>query len=165
MELYFIRHAIAVDPDGVKVKNDFDRYLSDEGIDKFKRSTKTLVKVIRGLDVVYTSPLVRARQTADLLVERFGVPDRLIETSTLAPGVSFNALSKLVSQHPPSARIALVGHEPDLSMMISAIVTGDPCHAIRMKKGAACRVDCGKPLTPRSGELVWLLQPKLLSEL
>ncbi|HOJ62709.1 MAG TPA: phosphohistidine phosphatase SixA [bacterium] len=165
MELYFIRHAIAVDRADAGVRSDAERWLTEEGLQKMERAAKGLKAIVSGFNVIYTSPYVRARQTAGIIARQYENENLISETPELEPGGDFRSLVALVTPQPPNARIALVGHEPDLSEWISLLVTGSPDAEIQMKKGAVCRVDLnGKPVRG-SGVLVWLLQPAHLRRL
>jgi len=165
MELYFVRHAIAVDRSYPAVQTDAERWLTEDGIQKMERAAKGLKAAIPYLDLIFSSPYVRARQTAEIIARQYEEENIITETPELEPGADFRGLAPLMSQQAADARIALVGHEPDLSEWISWLVTGSPDAEIQMKKGAACRVDVsGKPVKG-AGVLVWLLQPAQLRRL
>ncbi|RJP27822.1 MAG: phosphohistidine phosphatase SixA [Candidatus Omnitrophota bacterium] len=162
MELYFIRHAIAIDRNDPHVKSDAERRLTKEGIEKMEQAAEGLKKIVPRFDEMYSSPYLRARETAEILEQVFTDSPSIQITSDLAPGMDFDLLPNLTKGYSPNSRIALVGHEPDLSEMISMLVAGHSYGVIEMKKGAVCRVDiAGKP-EAGCGALVWLLQPKQL---
>ena len=106
-----------------------------------------------------TSPLVRARQTAEIFCEALGgepVVDEL-----LRPGASWGQLARAMAQHPDARRVMFVGHEPDLS---SAIVQLTGAASVRMRKGGlACLEFYGVP-EPGGGEIAWLLDPDLYAD-
>jgi phosphohistidine phosphatase len=113
-------------------------------------------------NVIYTSPYVRARQTAEIVAEAYGNNPPCRDLDALQPGADLSAIKAAVKKQPSSSRIALVGHEPDLSELISLLVTGSTRPQIEMKKGAVCRVDIEDQPIPGSGVLVWLLPAKIL---
>ncbi|HEY8514534.1 MAG TPA: phosphohistidine phosphatase SixA [Candidatus Binatia bacterium] len=135
--VYIVRHAIAEEESASG--RDEDRELTPEGRKKMKRAARGLVELEVTLQRIVTSPLVRARQTAEILGEAF--PDVPIEVAdALAPGVDERALTRLLNGRYAGESVALVGHEPDLGELLSYWLTGSR-HAFetRFKKGAvAC---------------------------
>jgi len=135
--IYIVRHAIAEEQSASG--RDQDRALTADGKKKMKRAARGLATLGVLPERIVTSPLVRARQTADIVAEAFpGVPIDLCET--LAPGVDERALTRVLNQRYAGLSVALVGHEPDLSELLSYWLTGSR-HAFetRFKKGAvAC---------------------------
>ncbi len=162
MELYIVRHAIAVNRNDPQVSSDADRWLTKEGIEKMELTAEGLKKIVPTLDEIFSSPFLRAQQTAEIIQHVYKQANLVKITSDLAPGVDPDVLQDLTKGHSPNARIALVGHEPDLSELISMTVTGSTDSDIKMKKGAVCRVDIeGKPKAG-TGILMWLLHSKHL---
>ena len=161
MELYFIRHGIAVDYSDSTVENDEERWLTDEGIKKMEKSALGFIKLVDTLDIIYSSPLVRAIQTAEIVQKAFSKKPDIIKVKKLEPGADFNAITDLLKDAKPEAKVAFVGHEPDFSSCISECIAGGLA-GIEMRKGAICRVDFyGKPKIG-DGKLVWLLPSKIL---
>ena len=114
LELYLVRHAIAAER-GPKYPDDRKRPLTPEGIKRFKDAVHGLVALDLELDVILTSPLTRAEETATLLATGFKkrVPMETLEA--LAPGGKPAAIVEAIKSHTKRhRRIALVGHEPDL---------------------------------------------------
>jgi phosphohistidine phosphatase len=151
--LYVVRHAVAEDgPD------DFERRLTKKG----RRAFAKLVRRIREsgveIDAIATSPLVRARETAELLAEELGGRVRIEVVDALAPAADWEALVEWTVQQ-DAPRVAWVGHAPSVGRLV-ALTIGDGTAAVRMPKGAvaAIRLDDG-PGQP--GELEWLLTPGL----
>ncbi len=154
-KLYFLRHGLADWPDWDKP--DEERPLTPDGIERMKLEAKTITRLKLAPDAILSSPLVRARQTADIVADRLGLPVKV--APALAPGFSLTKLEKLVRDADPGA-LMLVGHEPDFSTTISQLIGGG--HVI-MKKGGLARVDITS-LDPLGGELVWLLAPAVLAD-
>lgn len=150
MEIYFLRHGIAEDssPDG----SDAARRLTDKGIAKLEGAREGLRRLKVAPDLLLTSPLVRARQTAEVVGRHLGLDPQVAEA--LAPGCDAEQLLALLAGYPGAARVMVVGHEPDFSSMIAELTGGQ----VEMKKGALARVD----LEPgeRRGTLVWLAPPR-----
>lgn len=154
--LYVVRHATAEDAsDGM---TDDERRLTRKGRKAFARLVRRMAAADVGIDVIATSPLVRARQTAAILAEEIGGEPRVEVVAALAPGGDWEALVEW-TVHQDAARVAWVGHAPSIGRLV-ALTIGDGTAAVRMQKGAvaAIRLDDG-PGHP--GELEWLLTPAL----
>lgn len=156
--LYFIRHGQA-DRSAYKGKDDRRRPLTDEGRRKIRLTAETLRRMGWKPDLILTSPLTRARQTAEILAGELGIEDCLKETESLACGFGPDDVDRLLSRHSAASEVALVGHEPDFSWTISSITGGSE---ITCKKGSVARVDLFHE-EPAGGQLVWLLPPKVLA--
>ena len=120
MRLYLVRHGIAVE--GLKggITRDSERPLTDEGREEMKLVAKALCKMNIKADLVLSSPLVRARQTAEYIAEAFGLDVKL--TDALAPAVNHTQLFKSVARHEGAKEIFLVGHEPDMGMLVGNLI-------------------------------------------
>lgn len=157
--LYFLRHGVAHDRDEWRGDSDELRPLTEAGRAAMRHQAVILARLGLKLSAIFSSPLVRARQTADLVAEAF--PNvSLIEDPLLKPGFNSEALAKLLKTHRPQGAILLVGHEPDFSEVIAALTDG---HVV-MKKGGLARVRLATKLDKRElrGELLWLATPELL---
>lgn len=156
MKLYFLRHGIAEDP-GPGTR-DFDRRLTPEGITEMEGVGRGLKVLGLDFDAILTSPLVRARETAALAAQALGREDRLTICQPLASGAGFSDLKSALDGQHSRARVLLVGHEPDMSTLISYLVGGG---AVRMKKASLAYVEAF-PISPGAGELRWLLTAEQL---
>jgi phosphohistidine phosphatase len=167
MRLLVIRHAIAGDREAFARETgrpDAERPITAEGRKKMRDCAAGLRAVASDLAVLGTSPYVRARQTADLVAEAFdGLT--VTEVPALASGGPRDELiAWLGEQH--AACVGVVGHEPDLGMLIGWLVTGDDAAPfVSLKKGGACLLEMEGPAGPASAELRWVLTPKLLRRL
>ncbi len=157
MKVYFLRHGKAESRSDWQ-GDDARRPLRPEGEDELRREAKTLRAMDLGLDVIVTSPLARARRTAELVADQLGMRERLVEDERLAHGFDVRRLEQVLAAHAPAEAVMVVGHEPDFSATISELVGGGE---IVMKKGGLARVDVSAPVAG-GGELVWLLTPSLL---
>src|SRR5262245_39880728 len=121
MELYFLRHGIAADvgPEGT---GDAGRPLTAEGIAKLKEAARGLRRLGVRPDVLLSSPLVRARQTAEIVRHALGLDSRLVDA--LAPGCDIMRLRELLGEYRDTKSAMVVGHEPDFSTMIGDLTGG-----------------------------------------
>jgi phosphohistidine phosphatase len=160
-EIYIVRHAIAAER-GPEWPDDTKRPLVERGIARFKEVADGLVWLDVALDEIFTSPLVRAKQTAELLSA--GLPARppVRVFDALAPGHSATDVLHQLAHETRKRRVALVGHEPGLGELIGHLIGTKA--SVPMKKGGVCRIDV-ESLTARPGALVWLLTPKILRKL
>ncbi len=158
MRCYFLRHGLAGDP-GRWQGPDAERPLTDEGRERMAREAKTIDELGLGLDAIVTSPLVRAKQTAQIVAERLKMNDRLIEDARV--GLDFDAshLTSILADHSSASAIMLVGHDPSMSETIGALIGGG---RVELKKGALACLDVPDPSAPHAS-LVWLAPPKLLA--
>jgi phosphohistidine phosphatase len=161
MELLLIRHAIAFERDRRRWPDDAARPLSPPGMRRSRRAAAGLKEFCKVPDRLLTSPLIRARQTATILTEVAGWPRAEI-TPELTPGEGAAAVLNLLSKD-RGERIAVVGHEPDLSALLAACLlkNGGPLPIEMKKNAAACLWFRGRA---RSGDaaLKWLATPRML---
>ena len=156
MILYFLRHGKAGSPTH---GDDDARELTPAGIAALQRAASLWRRVNLRPDVVLSSPLARARQTAELVTEAVG--GEVLVDDRLRPGAAWGDLARAMSAHHDARRVLFVGHEPDLSSTI-AHLTG--AASVRMRKGGmACVEFYGIP-EPGGGELAWLLDPDLYTD-
>lgn len=154
--LYVVRHATA--EDAVAGNDDHSRRLTRKGRRRFARLVRRLAAAGMEIDLVATSPLVRARETADILAAELGTPAVEV-VDALAPGSDWQALVEWTVQR-DAARVAWVGHAPCVGRLV-ALSIGDGSAAVRMQKGAiaAIALDDGPG---QAGELEWLVSPDVL---
>jgi phosphohistidine phosphatase len=157
MNLYFLRHGKAVDRQpGL---SDFDRRLTPEGVAEMRQEGAGLAALNLRVDLILSSPLPRALETAQIVAEELKMPaEQLIEDGRLAAGVFvLGSLKSLLADHALYDSVMLVGHEPDLSSLVHTL-----CGAvIDMKKGGLAYVDVAR-IEPGHGVLRWLLTPRHL---
>jgi phosphohistidine phosphatase len=158
-ELYLIRHGIAEDR-GDAWPDDAKRPLTDEGMDRLRKEARGLARLGVVIDVVLTSPLVRTRQTADIVAAAFDTRPHIVAADSLAPGGTFQAVTADLEKHAKKSRIALVGHEPGIGELAARLVGAR--RPIEFKKGAVCRIDVDTIPPAAPGALRFLLTPKIL---
>src|SRR5579875_3316406 len=122
MKCYFLRHGIAAER-GEWEGSDFDRPLTDEGHARMAREAKAIAKFDLGIELILTSPLVRAKETAEIVAKALKLQERL---------------EGMLREHRGAKALLLVGHEPGMSRTIGELVGGA---AIDLKKGGLARVD------------------------
>ena len=161
MELYFLRHGKADDPGSRGGSDDFSRALTRKGIEEMQAEAEGLAQLGVRLDLILTSPLVRARQTAEVVAKRLGLKKELAETELLAPGCDLSKLHKMLEQHAKRDKIMLVGHEPDFSAMVGELIGGGAA-SVEMKKAGLAMIRVDRSVRPGGGVLRWLLSPRIL---
>lgn len=157
MHLYLLRHGIAKEAfewDG----DDATRPLTEEGETK----TRAVLKALRKehaveLDAIWTSPFLRAKQTAAIAAEVLKAP--VVECPALAVGACVEAVASFMKKHPAPERLMLVGHEPSMGEMLGDLSGEGP----QPMKKAGCAHLSG-PFKPRAMKLHWHLRPKDLLE-
>ena len=164
MNLYFMRHGIALARDDPSVIDDDDRPLSKKGVKRTRGIAKGIRRLDIPFDVLLTSPLARARQTVDIVAAALGGETRVEEISSLKPDSSLAQLLADLSRYQEHNHVLLVGHEPFLSEVLSFVLAGEvgPQIQLEFKKGALCRAETDSVLSPQPGRLHWFLTPKQL---
>ena len=165
MNLYIIRHAIAVEPGTPGYEDDSQRPLTDDGRKKMKKIAKGIHQLDVELNAILTSPFLRARDTAKILAKEYGVKDRIAFSDNLIPPGDFEKLIKEIQEHYNVSNLALVGHEPMLSQLISWLTTGNTDAKITLKKGGAAYLLAENLYQDHRVRLEWLLTPALMIEL
>jgi phosphohistidine phosphatase len=163
MNLYFMRHGIAVDrADSGAGSGDRERQLTPKGIKRMNKAAKGLVTLSLSFERILTSPLERARQTAKIVAQILQLEDRVEEIEQLSPEQPAQDLLSGLVAYSGKKEILLVGHEPQLSSTISVLLSGTSGAVIRLKKGGLCCLQVDG-LPPReSAVLHWALTPKQL---
>lgn len=158
-----MRHAIAHDLGADGSRTDAERTVTDEGRANTRAAAHAMRRLELDFDTVWTSPLVRARQTAAIVAEVLNKTHVLREAPELALGAGPDRLIQALTRLNRQASALLVGHEPDLSRFVAFLVWGSlDADRIAFKKGALCRLDCQLGLRPGKATLRWLLTPKQL---
>jgi phosphohistidine phosphatase len=160
--IYLVRHAIAGER-GPEYPDDTKRPLTRKGKDRMRRAVVGFRSLEPGIEVVISSPLVRAMQTATILIEGLKGSPVLRKMKALAPDHDPRDVAKALGKVQVDGAIALVGHEPDLGEL-AAWLTGSS-RAIPMKQGGIARIDVPKLPPGQDGTLVWLATPAILRAL
>jgi phosphohistidine phosphatase len=160
--LYLVRHAIAADR-GSDYPDDSKRPLTSDGIARFRKEAKALAALDVGIDLIISSPLTRAKQTADILAQALSTKPSVTVSDALAPAGTAAAVFQELAKHMRKGRIALVGHEPNIGELAARLINSRT--PIEFKKGAICRVDFEVFPPKGSGQLRWFVQPKILRKI
>ena len=166
MNLLIIRHAIAEDRRRFARTGEDDgaRPLTERGRRRMRAAARGLRRVAPKVELLATSPLTRAVQTAQIVGAAYrGV--KTVEVPQLAPDASVHALLKWLQERKSTSTVALVGHEPQLGIFVSWLLTGLQESFIPLKKGAACMVELKDNVRPGRGKLLWSLRPSQLRNL
>ena len=164
MKLCIVRHAIAMDREEFRSEDDSQRPLTDQGRKKMKKIARGLHQLI-DLDMILSSPYVRARDTAAILADEFKMKDKLAFTENLVPPGNFDHLISEINDAYNVGSLALVGHEPTLSQFIGLLATGNPDLAITMKKGGVCCLSTDGLGHGSRATIEWLFTPAIMVEL
>ena len=162
LELYLIRHGVAAER-GKEWPDDSQRPLTPEGIGRLRKAVRGLNRIDVNFDQIVTSPLVRTRQTADVFAEELKSKPPIVTSDALAPAGTPAAVVQEITHHVRKARVALVGHEPNLGELAAQLIGART--PLEFKKGGVCRIDFDM-LPPKGGGMLrWFLTPKMLREL
>jgi phosphohistidine phosphatase len=161
MIIYFLRHASAGEH-LIHPKKDEKRALDKEGIEQCGYVGRALAAIEAQVDVIISSPLKRATQTASLVGNEMGYEGKLQIEAALRPEATFADFLKVVEKYSKQESVMVVGHNPNLSQFLGTVICESGCEAsVELKKGAVARVDMRRS----SGTLQWCLTPKALRTL
>jgi phosphohistidine phosphatase len=166
MRLYIVRHAIAA-PHGTPGVPENDRPLTEEGIKKMREAAAGLRSLEYIPELILSSPLPRARQTAEILLDAFGHNRTGLEIlEALAPFGSRKELYKAIASYEKKLKsLMIVGHQPSLGEIAGEIAWGSPEHFLDFKKGGACAIELEHAGVPLSGSLISFLTPSILRKI
>jgi phosphohistidine phosphatase len=161
MDLYLLRHGIAADLGESGISKDSERALTAEGIARMQCIAAAMLALGIKFELILSSPFVRARETAEIVAGAMKLEQRLkLEPALACGGDTREVIRRLATRKPVPASALLVGHEPDLSRLISLLVSGDAGFPVTMKKGGLCKLSVAPLLYGRCATLEWLLTPK-----
>ncbi len=161
MQLYFVRHGIAIGREDPKCPPDPERYLTEEGVDKTKQVAKGVAALGVTADLLLTSPYVRAAQTAEIFANALDYArQRIRRTDVLLPGAEPSRFFKELVKEKQASSVFLFGHAPQLDDLIAAAV-GAKKNVTSLKKAGVALIEL-KRISPPIGVLVWLATPKVL---
>jgi phosphohistidine phosphatase len=165
MKLLLIRHAIAEEREDFARtgKDDRLRPLTDEGRKKMKQAARGLREIVPGIDLLATSPLIRAAQTGAIVDSVYGGLKE-VEIDELSPEATPNDFLRWLRKQKEEC-IAAVGHEPGISLLLSWLLTGSERRIFAFRKGGACLLDFPDEVGAGTATLVWALTPGQLRDL
>jgi phosphohistidine phosphatase len=161
MKLLLVRHAIALDRDTPGI-SDHLRPLTEEGVNRFKKTARSLSQLVTA-DVILTSPLLRAKQTAEILARQWTAV-AVHESEPLGSG-SRAHFEEALSRIPKGTVVAAVGHEPYLSDWAAEWLGAHRGEAFAFKKGGAALIDFDGDVAAEAGQLLFFLSPKVVKDL
>lgn len=161
MILYFLRHASAGEH-MVNPKKDEKRALDKEGIEQCGYVGRALTGLNVQVDAIVSSPLKRCTQTASLVGNEIGYEGKLQIDAALRPGTGLAEFRKLLDKYSKQEAIMVVGHNPNLSQFLGAVISESGCEAsLELKKGAVAKVEMRRSF----GTLQWCVTPRVLRAL
>jgi len=164
MQLYIVRHGIAIDREDPKCPADPDRFLTQEGVEKARQVAKGVAEIGVAPDLLLSSPYVRAYQTAELFAEALDYSkNKIRKTDLLLPGAEPLQLFRELAKDKDLSAVFLFGHAPHLDDVLATSI-GSRHHISALKKSGVALVEL-KRMVPPSGELIWLATPKLLRKI
>jgi phosphohistidine phosphatase len=165
MRLYIVRHAIAL-PHGAPGIQDEDRTLTEEGAKKMRLAAAGLRSLGYIPELLLSSPLIRAVQTAEILLQAFGKGVEMKISATLAPsGDRQDLYSEIARYERKLDSLMIVGHQPSLGEIAGEIAWGSPEYWVDLKKGGACAIDVESVQGVPRGHLISLLTPTILRKI
>jgi phosphohistidine phosphatase len=161
MNIYILRHGIAVMRNDLDAENDAERPLTPKGKRQLRQTAAAMKTMGLRFDLILSSPYLRAKQTAEMVANSLKLQKKLTFSDELTPGGNPRALiQQLNAARPKPDAVLLVGHEPYLSRLIGLLTTGETNLGIDLKKGGLCKLETEKLSHDRCATLVWLLTPR-----
>jgi len=157
MDIYFLRHASAgqYDPAG----NDDKRPIDKTGEQQSHDVGRALSALELKLDVVISSPLTRAMQTAEIAASELGHKGKIVIDEALRPEANYEQFEELLARHGKEKAIMVVGHNPSMTDFLNRMLSGDSAEFIDFKKGAVAKVE---KEGHQSAVLKWCMTPKVV---
>ena len=164
MNLFLLRHGLAVDRSKPGLKKDADRPLTPKGKQRLWRVAEAMEEMDLEFDAIIASPFLRAAQTAEIVAEALELRKKLSSSEHLTPNGNPKLLLEHINQLKPAPKdVLIVGHEPYLSQLIGLLVAGNTNALIDLKKGALCKLEIETLRCGRCATLAWLLSPKQMA--
>src|SRR5712691_710324 len=161
MNLYVLRHGLAVEHGAPGYARDADRPLTPKGKRKLEQIADAMDAMALSFGLILSSPYTRARQTAEIVADTLHARKKLEYSEDLVPDGSFKKLIEGLNDLKSRPEdVLLVGHEPYLSGLISLLVSGDSDFSVVMKKGGLCKLFIESLKHGRCAALEWLLTPR-----
>ncbi len=163
MEVFVLRHGEAVNRPSIST-SDSKRQLTTRGKNELEEISEALKVLDIEFDYIFTSPLIRSKQTAEIIFKKIKSKNKIAELQDLKPeGNRLEFYNKLTTLKQDS-RILIVGHEPYLSSLIGEVISQNKCK-IDLKKGGLARIKIISLIPKVNGELKWLLTPRHLRKM
>ena len=165
MQLLVIRHAIAEDREefAKSGRDDGERPLTNEGEKKMRRAARGMRELVPVIATLVASPLVRARETAEIVRREYDLGDVAIAPE-LEPEAPLAKVAAALARYDGEV-VGIVGHEPQLSRLVTYLTSGVDQSAVELKKGAACLLEFDGKVRRGGGTLIWAVAPRTLRAL
>lgn len=161
MNLYVLRHGIAVERGTPGFKTDAERPLTPKGRRQLRQIAAALQNLDLDFNLILSSPFLRARQTAEIVAKSLKLKQCLALSDELTPGGNPEALIQQLNELKPAPEdVLLVGHEPYLSQLIGRLISGGATADIGLKKGGLGKLETTSLRFGQCATLAWLLTPK-----
>jgi phosphohistidine phosphatase len=162
MFVYFLRHASAGQRKLATAKKDEKRALDKDGIEQCGYIGRALAALGVQVEIIISSPLKRATQTAALVGNEMGHEGRLVIENALRPETGYSEFQKMLEKYARQDSIMLVGHNPNLRDFLGRVISDTGCEAVvELKKGAVAKVEMRR----NAGSLSWCITPRILRAL
>lgn len=159
MKCYLVRHGQAVDATAWP-RSDDERPLTDKGRTRMERAATSLATLDLEIEAIVASPLLRARQTAEIIARELRLAGRLTQDARLGGRFGPESLAEILAEHATAGAVMLVGHEPGMSTTIESLCGG----AVAFKPGSVACIELARPSSVH-GMLLWLAPAKMLAAL
>lgn len=166
MQLLVIRHAIAEDREAFASsgRDDSERPLTTAGRDRMRRAVAGLRRIVPEIDLLASSPYVRAMQTAEVVGEAYGI-EAINTVDALVPDAPLKRFLSWLERKASVGVVAIVGHEPHLGELVTWLMSGLPESRVEMKKGGVALLEFHGQPGAAVGVLKWLMTPRQLRDL
>ena len=166
MELFLLRHGLAVERGTAGFAHDAARPLTPQGRRELRKITRAMQRLELSFDLILSSPFLRAKQTAEIVAAEMKLKQQLAFADELQPGGDLKKLmQRLAGLKSKRQNILLVGHEPDLSGLISLLVSGRAGAGFALKKGGLAKLEVAKLCAGKGATLAWLVTPAQLKRM
>jgi phosphohistidine phosphatase len=165
MHIYLLRHGIAAPLGEENHFSDARRMLTPDGVTKMREASLGLKKLGVTFDLVASSPLVRAKETAEIVLAVLKIKEPLQEWDELAPDGSVDGLMRRLQKHQNRTSVLLAGHQPFMGLLACFLIFGSDKISLDFKKGGICCIRVNEVPPQFGAELVWMLTPKILRTL
>ncbi len=164
MQLYIVRHGIAIDREDPQCPPDARRFLTEEGVERTRQVARGIAAIAAVPDLMVSSPYVRAMQTAEIFAKVLEYPkDKIRKSDFLLPAAEPLEFFRELSKDKDSSAVFVFGHAPHLDALLATALNSK--HEITaLKKAGAALVEL-KRITPPAGQLVWISTPKMFRKL
>ena len=165
MRVYIFRHGEALSKGDPAISSDAERPLVEEGIRRSRQAIEGFVKLGIAVNAIFTSPWLRARQTAAIAAEVLGLSERLFELDQLAGDRPIEDVMSALVKHSHLKDIMVVGHNPQLSELAAYLLSLSTGMQLDLKKSGICAVEVERMPPKNPGLLLWMMTPKQLRSL